>query len=300
MKIEAAILDLDGTLVDTLGDFVTALNLMLADLAAPGMVPTRAMTPHVPLTPAEIAADVRAAAEVGISSVHLHARDEDGEPAWERRIYAEIIDRVRSECPDVVINVSTSGRTWSEVEKRADVLALDGDLKPDMASLTLSSLNFMSGASVNAPDTVRELARIMRDRGITPELEIFDLGMLNFARVLRKEGLLVGPVAANLFFGNIAGMQAGLSEVGLAVERVPEETTWSGAGLGAYQLTAQALAINAGGGVRVGLEDGIHLDRERTTLARNVDLVERVHALLEIAGRTAMTPAEYRRSVLGR
>jgi uncharacterized protein (DUF849 family) len=269
-------------------------------LAPTGMVPTRAMTPHVPLTPAEIAADVRAAAEVGISSVHLHARDEGGEPAWERRIYAEIIDRVRSECPDVVINVSTSGRTWSEVEKRADVLALDGDLKPDMASLTLSSLNFMSGASVNAPHTVRELARIMRDRGITPELEIFDLGMLNFARVLRKEGLLVGPVAANLFFGNVAGMQAGLSEVGLAVERVPEETTWSGAGLGAYQLTAQALAINAGGGVRVGLEDGIHLDRERTTLARNVDLVERVHALLEIAGRTAMTPADYRRSVLGR
>ena len=269
-------------------------------LAPTGMVPTRAMTPHVPLTPEEIAADVRAAADIGISSVHLHARDEEGEPAWDRRIYAEIIDRVRSACPDVVINVSTSGRTWSEVEKRADVLALDGDLKPDMASLTLSSLNFVSGASVNAPGTVRELARIMRDRGITPELEIFDLGMLNVARVLRKEGLLVGPVAANLFFGNVAGMQAGLSEVGLAVDRVPEETTWSGAGLGVYQLTAQALAINAGGGVRVGLEDGIHLDRGRTTLARNVDLVERVHALLEIAGRTPMTPAEYRRGVLGR
>jgi len=269
-------------------------------LAPTGMVPTRAMTPHVPLTPKEIAADVRAASEIGISSVHLHARDEDGEAAWDRRIYAEIIEAVRSETPDVVINVSTSGRTWSEVEKRADVLALDGDLKPDMASLTLSSLNFMTGASVNAPDTIRALARIMRDRGITPELEIFDLGMLNFARVLRKEGLLVGPVAANLFFGNVAGMQAGLAEVGLAVERVPEDTTWSGAGLGAYQLTAQALAINAGGGVRVGLEDGIHLDRGRTTLARNVDLVERVHALLEIAGRVPMTPAEYRRTVLGR
>jgi len=269
-------------------------------LAPTGMVPTRAMTPHVPLTPKEIAADVRAASEIGISSVHLHARDEDGEAAWDRRIYAEIIEAVRSETPDVVINVSTSGRTWSEVEKRADVLALDGDLKPDMASLTLSSLNFMTGASVNAPDTIRALARIMRDRGITPELEIFDLGMLNFARVLRKEGLLVGPVAANLFFGNVAGMQAGLAEVGLAVERVPEDTTWSGAGLGAYQLTAQALAINAGGGVRVGLEDGIHLDRGRTTLARNVDLVERVHALIEIAGRVPMTPAEYRRTVLGR
>jgi uncharacterized protein (DUF849 family) len=269
-------------------------------LAPTGMVPTREMTPHVPLTPREIAADVALAADIGISSVHLHARDASGAPAWDRRIYAEIIERVRSVAPKVVINVSTSGRTWSELEKRADVLALDGDLKPDMASLTLSSLNFLHGASVNAPDVIRGLARIMRDRGITPELEIFDLGMLNFARVLRKEGLLVGSVAANLFFGNVAGLQPTLSEFGLAVDRVPEETTWSGAGLGAYQLTAQSLAISAGGGVRVGLEDGIHLDRARSELARNVDLVERVHALLDLTGRVGMTPDEYRRTVLGR
>lgn len=269
-------------------------------LAPTGMVPTRAMTPHVPLTPEEIAADVAAAARLGISSVHLHARDETGAAAWDRHIYAEIIGRVREAAPDVVINVSTSGRTWSELEKRADVLALDGDLKPEMASLTLSSLNFMNGASVNAPETIRGLARIMRDRGITPELEIFDLGMLNFARVLRKEGLLVGPVATNLFFGNVAGLQPTLAEMGLAVERVPEDSTWCGAGLGAYQLTAQTLAIGAGGGVRVGLEDGIHLDRERTRLARNVDLVERVHALLDATGRRAMTPDEYRSTVLGR
>lgn len=269
-------------------------------LAPTGMVPTRAMTPHVPLTPKEIAADVAEAAEIGISSVHLHARDATGAPAWDRNIYAEIIEQVRSVAPDVVINVSTSGRTWSELEKRADVLALDGDLKPDMASLTLSSLNFLHGASVNAPDVIRGLARIMRDRDITPELEIFDLGMLNFARVLRKEGLLVGPVAANLFFGNIAGLQPTLTEFGLAVERVPEQTTWCGAGLGAYQFTAHALAVNAGGGVRVGLEDGIHLDRARTRLARNADLVARVHDLLEISGRAAMTPEQYRQSVLGR
>lgn len=269
-------------------------------LAPTGMVPTRAMTPHVPLTPAEIARDVAACAAIGISSVHLHARDEDGEPAWSKSIYAEIIARVREAAPGVVINVSTSGRTWSELEKRADVLALDDDLKPDMASLTLSSLNFMKGASVNSPDIVRGLARIMRDRGITPELEIFDLGMLNVATVLRKEGLLVGPVAANLFFGNVAGLQATPSEIGLAIDRVPEQTTWSGAGLGDYQQTAQSIAISAGGGVRVGLEDGIYLDRAHTTLATNASLVERVHSMLELSGRTAMTPDQYRTDVLGR
>ena len=284
------------------------MSALLTELAAPapivlaptGMVPTRAQTPHVPLTPAEIAADVARCSAIGVSAVHIHARGVDGDPAWERAIYSEIIGRIRESTPDIVINVSTSGRSWSELEKRADVLALDGDAKPDMASLTLASLNFMSGPSMNAPDMVRGLATIMRDRGIVPELEVFDLGMLNFATVLRKEGLLVGPVAANLFFGNIAGMQPTLSEFGIAVDRVPAETTWLGAGIGDFQPIAQSLAITAGGGVRVGLEDGIYFDRKRTQLATNPALVERVHAMLQLAGRTAATPADYRRDVLGR
>ena len=274
---------------------LTALDTPVPIVLAPtGMVPTRAMTPHVPLTPEEIADDVAAAARIGITSVHLHARDAAGEPTWEREIYARIIGAVREAAPDVVINVSTSGRTWSELEKRADALALDGDLKPDLASLTLSSLNFIGGASVNAPEVVRGLARIMRERGIVPELEIFDLGMVNFAHVLRKEGLLPGPVVANLFFGNVAGMQATLPEVGLAVERLPERTMWSGAGLGDFQLTAQSLAVAAGGGVRVGLEDGIWFDRARTRLATNPMLVERVHDLLAVHDRARMKPDELR------
>ena len=269
-------------------------------LAPTGMVPTRALTPHVPLTPEEIARDVAAAAEIGITSVHLHARDAAGEPTWEREVYARIVGAVRSAAPDVVINVSTSGRTWSELERRADVLALDDDLKPDLASLTLSSLNFVTQASVNAPETVRGLARIMLERGIVPELEIFDLGMVNMAHVLRKEGLLPGPVVANLFFGNVAGMQALLPEVGLAVERLPEGALWSGAGLGDYQLTAQALSVAAGGGVRVGLEDGIWFDRARSTLATNPMLVERVHQLLAVHQRSAMKPAELRQRLAAR
>ena len=274
---------------------LTALDAPVPIVLAPtGMVPTRAMTPHVPLLPEEIARDVAAAARIGITSVHLHARDADGEPTWEREVYARIVGAVREAAPDVVVNVSTSGRTWSELEKRADALALDGDLKPDLASLTLSSLNFMGGASVNAPEVVRGLARIMRERGIVPELEIFDLGMVNFAHVLRKEGLLPGPVVANLFFGNVAGMQANLPEVGLAVERLPEGALWSGAGLGDFQLTAQALAVAAGGGVRVGLEDGIWFDRARTRLATNPMLVERVHDLLAVHDRSPMKPADLR------
>lgn len=274
---------------------LTALDSPAPIVLAPtGMVPTKAMTPHVPITPAEIARDVAAAVAIGITSVHLHARDEDGAPTWDRATYERIVGAVRDRTPDVVINVSTSGRTWSELEKRADCLALDGDLKPDLASLTLSSLNFLTGPSVNPPDVIVGLATIMRDRGIVPELEIFDLGMLNYAQVLSRKGLLPDPAVANLFFGNIAGMQPTLAEVGLATERLPREAIWSGAGLGDFQFTAQALSVAAGGGVRVGLEDGIYLDRGRTQLATNPGLVERVHALLDLHGRRAMTPTELR------
>ena len=268
-------------------------------LAPTGMVPTRAMTPHVPLTPKEIARDVEAAAAIGITSVHLHARDDEGAPTWHREVYAAIVGEVRSRVPDVLINVSTSGRTWTELKRRADCLALDDDLKPDLASLTLSSLNFLTQASVNAPDTIRGLASIMRERGIVPELELFDLGMVNFAHVLLKEGLVPPGSVANLFFGNVAGMQAGAAEIGLAVERLPEGMLWAGAGLGDFQLTAQAMSIAMGGGVRVGLEDGIYLDRARETLATNAGLVERVHRLMEIHGRELMTPAELRSHLSG-
>jgi uncharacterized protein (DUF849 family) len=263
-------------------------------LAPTGMVPTRAMTPHVPLTPDEIAADVAAAASIGITSVHIHARGDDGDPTWEREVYARIVGSVREKAPEVVINVSTSGRTWSEVERRADCLALDDDLKPDLASLTLSSLNFLTGASVNSPDTIHALAQVMLDRGIVPELELFDLGMVNYVHVLQRKGLLPGPVVANLFFGNVAGMQATLGEIGLAIDRLPPGTIWSGAGLGDFGLTAQSHSVAAGGGVRVGLEDGIWFDRRRTRLATNPMLVERVHALLELHGRTMMSSAELR------
>jgi len=263
-------------------------------LAPTGMIPTRDQTPHVPLSAAEIARDVAECAALGISSVHIHARDEAGRPDWRRETYARIVGAVREAAPEVLINVSTSGRDWSEMERRADCLALDGDLKPDLASLTLSSLNFLNGPSVNSPDTVRGLARIMLDRAIIPELEVFDLGMVNMISVLRKDGLLPGPIVVNLFLGNIAGAQAAPLDLGVLVAALPDEAIWSGAGLGAFRSTAHALALAAGGGVRVGLEDGIHLDSGRKTLARNADLVALALEQGRLLGRSPMSPDDLR------
>ena len=269
-------------------------------LAPTGMVPTRAMTPHVPLTPAEIAKDVERCAQIGITSVHLHARDEKGDPDWKKSIYGAIVYEVRSRVPEVLINVSTSGRNWSELELRADCLILDGDLKPDLASLTLSSLNFLSGPLVNSPETVYKLAAIMLDRGITPELELFDLGMVNMVKVMVKKGMLPGALVANLFVGNIAGAQATLGELGIMVDRLPEHTIWSGAGIGDQRDRTHAFSLAAGGGVRVGLEDGIYLDPDRKTLATNLSLVEKVHAMAELLDLEMLKPREFRQLIIDR
>jgi uncharacterized protein (DUF849 family) len=263
-------------------------------LAPTGMVPTRAHSPHVPLTPAELARDVAAAAAIGITSVHIHARADDGAPTWQRETYARFVGAVRDVAPDVLINVSTSGRNWAELERRADCLALDGDLKPDLASLTLSSLNFIRHASMNAPDIIRGLARIMAERDIVPELEVFDLGMVNMIDVLRREGLVPDPVVVNVFLGNIAGAQATPSALGLMVSGLPGDAIWSGAGLGDYQAAAHAMSLASGGGVRVGLEDGLHLDPTREVLATNPALVERAHEFGRLLGRTPMTAKELR------
>lgn len=257
-------------------------------LAPTGMVPTKEQNDNLPVSPKEIAKTVKQCAALGITSVHLHARDKVGQPAWERSIYQQIIFEVRSVAPEVLINVSTSGRNWSELEKRADVLSLEGDYKPDIASLTTSSLNFLKSASVNEPETVRNLARIMIERGIHPELELFDLGMVNAARILLKDNVLALPLLANVFLGNAFSAQASPSHLASMIGDLPEQTIWSGAGIGDYNLTSYAMALASGGGVRVGLEDGIFLrSYGKRTLTSNEALVQRV---LEIAIALDLSP----------
>ena len=274
-------------------------NTFPLSLAPTGMVPRRNDSPHVPLTPQEITDQVLECAEVGVTSVHLHARDVNGDPAWRKEYFAEIIRLIRATRPDVVICVTTSGRSVSDVKKRSDVLDLDGDLRPDMASLTLSSMNFAQSASVNSPETVQYLAGAMLERGIVPELEVFDSGMLNYLSYLIHKGFLKPPFVVNLILGGIATAQAHPLELGLLLERVPEGCLWSVGGIGRAQLPANLLGLAAGGGVRVGLEDNLHLDDARTALATNKELVQRVVSIAGLMGKQVMSPVEFRRQVLG-
>ena len=260
-----------------------------------GMIPTKQMTPHVPISPEEIASDTLKAAELGASIVHLHARNPDGTPTQDPQVFADIIRRIRAVNKEIIIGITTSGRDDNTFEGRSAVLELTGDVKPDMGSLTLSSLNFNKSASVNSPQMVQNLAKKMFERGIKPELEVFDIGMINYAHYLIKKGILKPPFYMNLLLGNIACAQADLINAGLMLRELPKECTWAFAGIGDEQLNMNSLALIWGGGIRVGLEDNIFYDNPiRSQLATNTQLVQRIVTLAKTFGREIATPREVR------
>lgn len=270
-------------------------NSFILNFTPTGMIPTKDMTPHVPISVSEIVEDVLEASEIGITMAHLHARDAiSGVPTYKKEVYAEIVGGIRKYAPELVICLSLSGRDFSELEKRSEPLMLEGALKPDMGSLTLSSLNFNRTASLNSPDMIADLARIMKEKGIVPELEAFDIGMINYAKYLEKKGLLQPPYYFNLLFGNIACSQANLLHAGVMINDLLENSFWSLAGIGDEQLKMNSLSLAFGGGVRVGLEDNIWYDIERTKLAKNSDLLKRVHVIANANGRDVMTPKGFR------
>jgi 3-keto-5-aminohexanoate cleavage enzyme len=273
-------------------------NKFILNFAPTGMIPTKRMTPHVPISPDEIIRQVLEAANLGVNMVHLHARDPaTGEPTYKKEIYAEIIKGIREKEKDLILCVSTSGRHFSEFEKRSDCLDLEGELKPDLASLTLSSVNFNKETSVNSPQMIQDLAGRMLERGIRPELEVFDLGMINYAGYLIRKELLKPPYYFNLILGNVACAQADMLHLGLMIKELPEGSIWSVGGVGRYQLQMNIMAVAAGGGVRIGLEDNVWYDQERTRLATNRDLIERILSIAQAMGRDPFSLKEARRFI---
>jgi len=258
------------------------------------MVGQRERVPSLPLTEEEIARDAWVCHQLGATIIHLHARDGDGQPEWHPDVYGSLIARIRDRCPDAVLCVTTSGRTFQELERRAAVLELSGDAKPDMASLTLGSLDFATGPSVNAPIVVEALAERMRASAIKAELEVFDSGMASEAARLLDRGLLEPPLYANLLLGSHHTAPATMRELSHLVASLPAGTVWAAAGIGAYQLPANALGVFAGGHVRTGLEDNPYLDWPRRLPATNPQLVERVVELADRAGRRLATAREVR------
>jgi len=253
------------------------------------------MSPFVPIRPEEIVEDALRCADAGAAIVHVHAREPDGRPTYRRSIFAKIIKAIRKQRSDLIVCATTSGRRHGAFRQRSSVLELEGDAKPDMASLTTGSLNFPDGPSVNAPDMVEKLARKMMARGVKPELEVLELGMVNTAKVLAKKGVVAPPCYFNILLGSAYTAPATMLNLCAMVDGLPPDSVWSACGLGKFQLKINVAAILMGGHVRVGVEDNLYYDNDRTKLATNAQMVERVVRIAKELGRQIAAPAEARK-----
>jgi uncharacterized protein (DUF849 family) len=266
---------------------------LIINAAITGMVPTKVDNPNVPVTPAEITADARRCVDAGASIVHIHARDDEGRPTYRKDVYREALRGIRETCPDVVTCVSTSGRVFREFSQRSEVLDLD-DPTPEMASLTLGSMNFAKEESVNSPEMIRGLANKMNKRGIVPEWECFDLGMVDFSHYLVSHAVVKPPFYCNLLLGSLGTISATPSNLATMVQALPPGVTWAAAGIGKFQFQTNVMAVTMGGHVRVGLEDNLWMDDQRTQLASNPALIDRIAGIARAIGREPATAAEAR------
>lgn len=252
-----------------------------------GTQPTR-QNSNAPLSPSEIVEEVHFAFELGVSVVHLHARDEQELNTWKPDIYQKIIDGVRKHCPGLPICVSLTGRNFPELEKRSAVL----ELKPDMGSLTMSSINFPKAASINQPDIILALIEKMEDNGVIPEIECFDSGMLNYTNYLINKGILKGPHYINVILGNLYNGQADLATVASILAAKPKDSVMCFGGIGKDQFKANMLGLLYADGVRVGIEDNLYY-KDRM-LATNGKLLQRIHRMMFDMDLEVMTPTEFK------
>ncbi|MFZ4525282.1 MAG: GNAT family N-acetyltransferase [Chlorobium sp.] len=259
-----------------------------------GMIPTKFSNHHVPLHTDEIIEDALRVFDAGARVVHLHARDAKGVPTSEARLYEKLISSIKKERPGMVCCVTTSGRNGQEFEQRSEVLHLTGHAKPDMASLTLGSLNFYTGPSINSIEIIERLAMTMKERKIKPEIEVFDTGMINLAKYLERNHLISGRKYFNILLGNINTAPATITNLSAMIQSLPDNSIWAGAGLGQFQLPMNAAAIVAGGHVRTGIEDSLYFDYGREITATNENLVKRIARLAEEMQRPLATVKETR------
>jgi 3-keto-5-aminohexanoate cleavage enzyme len=271
------------------------MKKIIINFCPTGVNPTKEMTPYVPIQPSEIADDTYEAYKLGASIVHIHARDENGKNTNSKEKYAEIIKLIREKCPDIIICTSLTGRLENTFEKRSDVLNLQGDLKPDMGSLTLSSLNFSNQESVNSPSIIKDLAKKMLDSGVKPELEVFDLGMVNMAKYLISKGLLKAPYYFNIMIGNLYSAQDSLNDISSIINNLPENSVFCLGGIGNCQRRVNYLGALYANGARVGLEDFIYDSEHRKKLVSNKFLVQRIANFCNDNGIGIMTPSEVRK-----
>ncbi len=270
------------------------MEKLIITAAISGAEVTKEHNPAVPYTIAEVVREAKSAYDAGASVIHLHVRKDDGTPTQSKDRFQEAINAIRKECPDVIVQPSTGGAVgMSDLERLQSTEVVP---TPEFATLDCGTLNFGGDEIfINTDNTIMNFAKIMKERGIKPELEVFDKGMIDIALKVNKKGLLVEPLHFDFVLG--VQMTATIRDLVFMVGSIPAGSTWTAAGIGRSAFDMAAATIIMGGHVRVGFEDNLYL--EKGILAKsNGELVAKVVSLAKILGREIATPADARR-ILG-
>jgi len=269
--------------------------------------------PAIPVTPQEIATAAIDAARAGAAIAHIHVRDPvSGKPSRRVDLYREVVERIRDSETDVVINLTTGmggdlflgpDESPLDLTENTDLVGqLERmrhveELLPEICSLDCGSFNYDEGnyVYVSTPGMLRLGAQRLQAIGVKPELEVFDLGHLSFARQLQAEGLLDEPPLFQICLGIRWGAAADTRNFLAMVDQLPPGANWAGFGVGVMEMPIVAQAILLGGNVRVGLEDNLYL--ERGVFASNAQLVERARKIVELMGAEIQTPEQARQQL---
>ena len=284
-------------------------NEVIVTCAVTGAGDTLKRHPDVPVTPKQIADAAIESAKAGASVAHIHVRDpETGKGSRDPKLFAEVVDRVRSADTDVVINLTAGmGGDWVP---SADDPSLPGpgtdmigplerlthveQLLPEICSLDCGTLNFGDGDNIyiSTPPTLRKMAELTKQWNVKPELEVFELGHIRFAKQMVAEGLIADPPMFQICLGIPWGADQSVDTMKVMKDDLPVGASWASFGISRMQMPMAAAAVAMGGNVRVGLEDNLYLDRG--VLATNAQLVERVIEIIQRMGATVLTPQQAR------
>lgn len=276
--------------------------------AVTGNITQPAMTPYLPITPEHIARDCLEAAAAGAAAVHIHVRDpETGKPSMDVELYRDVVDRIRREDRELIINLTTGpGGRFIPSDDNPRVAAPGSTLlpplerlrhvqllKPDVCSLDLNTMNSGADVVINTPRNVRLMAQAIRAAGVKPELEIVDSGDMHLALDLIKDGTLEGPGLWTFVTGVKYGFGFSPETLLYARSLLPAGAVWSAFGVSRHEFPSVAMAFLAGGHVRVGLEDNIYL--EKGVLAKNnAELVSKARRIVQDLGGELANPREAR------
>lgn len=264
------------------------MEKLIITVALTGNVPTKDMNPNLPVTADEIAADVRRCADAGAVLFHVHARGADQQPTLNIDAFKERSRKIKAVAPEVIIQLSTGARAGKDWDARSNPIRL----LPEMASFTTGSNNLPGIIYENSPQFIEFLAKVFKETGVKPEIEVFETGMINNALYLLNKGYLEAPLHFQFVLGAPGSMPGTVKNLLFLSESIPSDATWTVAGIAKAEIPLATAAIIIGGHVRVGLEDNLFMpDR---SLASNPRLVEKIVAIAREVGRDIASPDEAR------